>query len=146
MSPHTHAALPISSTAPSSLTCAFIIDGVDTEKASRDSEVRHHKARRLSLPLASVDEQTSAMEQLALPSPGADAWAPEVDEDSVECPEDICHLEIEWDLNAWNEMQDHERAEESGEPQKLLEDDASPSSAAEGDSTQALNQGGRHEA
>ena len=86
------------------------------------------------------------MEQSTPSSPGTDAWAPDADEHSVERPEDICHLEIEWDLNVWNETQDHERAEESSEPQKLLEDDASPSSAAEDDSAQALNQGACYEA
>ena len=132
--------------APSSVTCAFILDGVDTQKDSRDSGVRHHKARRLSLVSASVDEVTFVMEQSAPSSPGTDVWAPEADEDSVERPEDICHLEIEWDLNVWNETQDYERAEESREPQKLLEGDASPSSAAGEDSAQALHQGARHEA
>ena len=66
-------------------------------------------------------------------TPGTYAWAP-MDEDSVARPEDICHLEIEWDLNVWNETQDHARTDDSGEPQKLFQDDASPSSAVEDDS------------
>jgi len=146
MSPHTPAALQTSAMAPSSLTCAFIIDGMYIQKGS---EVRYNKARRLSLPPASVDEETSAMEQSAPSSPGSmrlkyepsseplhitDGWALEMDEDSVERPEDICHLEIEWDLNVWNETQDHARTDDSGEPQKLFQDDASPSSAVEDDS------------
>jgi len=83
--------------APSSLTCAFIIDGT---YAKQDPEVRYNKARRLSVQLpASVDGETSAMAQSAPCSPGAshDAWGSEMDEASVERPEDICKLD-DWDL------------------------------------------------
>ncbi|KAJ1469744.1 hypothetical protein T484DRAFT_1918764 [Baffinella frigidus] len=93
--------------APSSYTSAAIIDGID--KKEFFCEIRHHKTRRLSLPAyltASVDDKTFAMEQYAPSSPRASynyVWAPatEMDEDSVERPEDICQLSNgEWDLEA----------------------------------------------
>ena len=142
--------------APSSLTCAFIIDGIYTKN---EPEVRYNKARRLSVQLpASVDDETFAMEQSALSSPGAsynDTWGSEMDEASVERPEDICKLD-DWDLeeagwsaddctaaeltifanayqldavsggkNVWNEAHDCEDIAVSGELQKLLQDNAS---------------------
>eukprot|EP00290_Baffinella_frigidus_P027827 CAMPEP_0180235510 /NCGR_PEP_ID=MMETSP0987-20121128/29253_1 /TAXON_ID=697907 /ORGANISM="non described non described, Strain CCMP2293" /LENGTH=181 /DNA_ID=CAMNT_0022201611 /DNA_START=87 /DNA_END=632 /DNA_ORIENTATION=- len=96
--------------APSSYTSAAIIDGID--KKEFFCEIRHHKTRRLSLPAyltASVDDKTFAMEQYAPSSPRASynyVWAPatEMDEDSVERPEDICMLGADWDPEeaGWN--------------------------------------------
>ncbi|KAJ1466652.1 hypothetical protein T484DRAFT_1922148 [Baffinella frigidus] len=81
----------------SSYTSAVIIDGIDKKGCC---EIRHHKARRLSLPEylpASVDDETFAMEQSAPSSTRASynyvrAPATEIDRDSVERPEDICQL------------------------------------------------------
>eukprot|EP00290_Baffinella_frigidus_P018907 CAMPEP_0180205714 /NCGR_PEP_ID=MMETSP0987-20121128/9150_1 /TAXON_ID=697907 /ORGANISM="non described non described, Strain CCMP2293" /LENGTH=167 /DNA_ID=CAMNT_0022161405 /DNA_START=56 /DNA_END=556 /DNA_ORIENTATION=- len=97
----------------------LVIDGI----RKKDAEIRPKiLARRLS----SAD--TSTMERSAPSSPGAsniEAWAPvtEMDEGSVERPEDICGLD-EWDFEetmmmedagkiVWNGAEERERADHS---------------------------------
>ncbi|KAJ1473381.1 hypothetical protein T484DRAFT_1752154 [Baffinella frigidus] len=118
-----------------------IVDGI----RKRDEEFRSRILARLSA--HSVDDETFAMEQSAPSSPGAsniDAWAPamEMDEGSVERPEDICICD-DWDLEeamiqledageiVWNDSGGCERTAERSYLQQLLNNNAAPSSDTE---------------
>ena len=97
--------------APSSPTIAttrkhlsVIHDGIFKKDSPVESPIRPHiSARRLSL-AANDHDETLSMEQSVPSSPGAsntNAWTPaaEMDEDSIERPEDICELSGDgWDL------------------------------------------------
>jgi hypothetical protein len=123
----------------------LIIDGI----RKKDAEIRPTiRARRHS------SQETSAMERFAPSSPVAsniEAWAPvtEMDEGSVERPEDICICD-EWDLEeamiqledagktVWNGAEERERADHflddsiSWQSQAFLQRQGRPEKASHG--------------